>query len=307
MKKVAALLYHAIFFSFMVTASVAGAIKLIGFVPPTITAEFAQFEYTRVYQLISGRQRVDRSDISIVFYSRSAYANDAYSLPEWGGGGAIGTDQIIVPIDKKPFLELTFGQTVVHELVHIAMNRVCDTLTIPRWFHEGCALILSAEARPYEEMVISKALFMGKTMPLAAIDSVNSFPAFKAELAYCQSRQALLYLIETYGISVITEIIAKARSTGSFWRGVYETVALTEPELTLYYEQFMIQRHNQLLWLTDDYLLWVGMSILFIIGFVLTIIRRRRKFKIMALQEQQEELEALNNGPENAAAKDPIS
>jgi len=62
-----------------------------------------------------------------------------------GGGGAIGRDLIVVPIDFKPFLEQSFFQITVHELVHIVLGRGYPGLAIPRWFHEGVAMTLAGE------------------------------------------------------------------------------------------------------------------------------------------------------------------
>ena len=48
--------------------------------------------------------------------------------------------------------------TASHELAHIAINRICDTVKIPRFFHEGVAMSLSGSITIDEQLTLSIAL-----------------------------------------------------------------------------------------------------------------------------------------------------
>ena len=266
-------------------------VKLKGFVPPEIKESGIVYEYKRIYKTLAPKEQVDLSPLSITFYTEHWSSKEKYSLPEWGGGGAIGKDNIIVPIDKNPFLNHTIYQVTVHELVHIAINRICQDVAVPRWFHEGLAMILSGEATTRENIVISKALFSGSLMQLHSIDSVNAFSRFRAELAYCQSRQAVLYLIDTYGLEVVAEIIEASKQKKSFWSGFKEVLELSEKELQLLYQSYIMKNHGRLFWLVDYYLVWSGIVLLFLIGYVATVIRIRKKRKLLEQEEKLEDIE----------------
>jgi hypothetical protein len=228
-------------------------VLLSGFVPHEITPAAVSYEFKKIWATLAPAVPVVTKPVAVIFYTKKGIGGNDYSLPEWGGGGAIGADTIVVCIDKNPFLEQGPYQVMVHELVHIALHRIVGETDIPRWFHEGLAMVLSGEANDRENSVLSKALFSGDLMPLSSIDSVNAFGRFRAELAYCQSRQTVVYLINTYGIEVSAEILNNVRKTGDFWRGVYETVQVSEIELNNFSRSFILAHYNRFVWLLDLY------------------------------------------------------
>ena len=280
------------FFLLIITLiiTLSSQVMLKGFVPHEINEGAILYEYKRIYKSLAPGERIDLSPLNVTFYTENMPTNENFSLPEWGGGGAIGKNDIVVCIDKKPFLNHSTYQITVHELVHIAINRVCQDIAIPRWFHEGLAMILSGEATTRENIVISKALFSGSLMQLRAIDSVNAFGRFRAELAYCQSRQSVLYLVDTYGIGVFGEIIKASKEKGSFWKGFHEMLQISEKELESLYYKYIMKHHGRFFWLVDYYLIWSGIVLLFLMGYVATLIRIRKKRKIL----EQEELQLEN-------------
>jgi len=153
-------------------------------------------------------------------------------------------------------------------------------------------MTLSGEATDRENIVISKALFTGSIMPLHSIDSVNSFGRFRAELAYCQGRQAVLYLIDMYGIEVIGEIIEAANTKQSFWQGFYEVLQLSEKELEAFYRKYILTHHGKFFWLVDKYLVWVLILILFLLAYTITFFRIRAKRQLL---EEEDALQEANS------------
>ena len=274
-------------FLFIITLIVAlfSQVVLKGFVPREINEGAVLVEYKRIYEALAPGERIDLSVLNVTFYTGNSSSNEKFSLPEWGGGGAIGKNDIVVNVEKKPFLDHSVYQITVHELVHIAINRICQDVLVPRWFHEGLAMILSGEATARENIVISKALFSGSLMQLSTIDSVNAFGRFRAELAYCQSRQAVLYLIDIYGIGVFGEIIKVSKEKGSIWKGFEEVLEISEHELELQYRNYIMKNHGRYFWLVDYYLIWSCIVLLFLTAYVMTLIRIRKKRKILELED----------------------
>ena len=262
-----------------------GFISLDGFVPPGVDRIDLQVRYVRIWDAIAPRLPADRSPLSIQFYTRAMGGNAAFLLPEWGGGGAIGTSLLVVAIDVSPLLDQDPLRVAVHEMVHIALTRAYPGLGIPRWFHEGVALLLSGEVPSEEQVAISRAILTGSLLGLASIDSVNSFGRSRASLAYAQGHQTVLYLVETYSMEIIPEALAAARARGGFWQGVDSVLAVTPQELESHARAALTQRFRWAFFVADNELLWLGTAALFCIAVIVAVVRRRRKMRLLAAAE----------------------
>lgn len=260
----------------------AGRIELTGFVPPGIDAAFVNYEYRRLWKAIVPFRHPDTSGINILFFNTHGTVAEEGLLPEWGGGGAIGRDRIVVPIDRPEFLEMDLGRTLVHELAHIVLNRAApDRVYFPRWFHEGVAMALSGDLSEREKFALSKAMFSGSLMPLASVDSVNLFPQFRAELAYAQSRLAVEWLVSTYGVEVIGEIVEGSVKRGSFSGGLDETLKIGPREFESSARNYLLQTQGRFWWILDEYLVWALISLFALFSFVTVYILNRIKMNAM--------------------------
>jgi|GEM_PF-689792 hypothetical protein len=272
-----------------------------GIIPADVDKTAMTAEYYRIYRIVAPRQRPDPSPLRVVYYSDNSSENFDHALPEWGGGGTIGGSLIVVPTTVKPFLEQSFAQITRHELVHAVLARAYPGLFIPRWFHEGTAMTLSGELSFQENVIVSKAIFTNSLMSLASIDSVNNFGRNRADLAYSQSHLAVLFLIEQYGIEVLSDILYSARKTGSFWQGVHAVLSLTPSEFELLARKDITSRYQLVFVFADYYAFWVVVVFLFLIAFGVTVVRKQKK---MALMEREERDEAMGV-PVAAAAVEP--
>jgi hypothetical protein len=280
----------------------AAQLQFEGILPPDVNKAALTADYYRIYGLAAPRQRPDPAPVKIIYFTEKPGERDGYGLPEWGGGGAIGRDLIVVPAAFKPFLDQSFSQVTRHEIVHIVLARAYPGIAIPRWFHEGVAMTLSGELSFEENIVVSKAIFTGSLMPLASIDSVNLFGRNKADLAYSQSHLAVLYLIDHYGMEVIADILFKARKMGSFWPGFYSTIALTQKEFEDLARRDVSSRFQLVFVFADYYAFWVAIVFLFLIAFGVTMVRRQKRLAQMEYDEKAEDSE-----PTTAAADSPQS
>ena len=280
----------AIFFCIVFPSS--GEIILQGNIPADITSSSLLAEYYRIYRILAPEKRPDKSPLKIVYYTKSHAHEMGFVLPEWGGGGAIGDSLIIIPVDFKPFLEQSFRQITVHEIVHIILARAYQSFEIPRWFHEGAAMLLSGELSFEENALVSKAIFLGRLMPLGSIDSVNSFKRNRADLAYSQSHLAALFLVDQYGITVLSDILRGARKSRDFKAGMLDAIGLTMREFEEMVEKYVASKYRFVFFVTDSYLWWALIVLLFIAGFVATTIRNRKR---AAAMEEGERLEMEKN------------
>jgi Peptidase MA superfamily len=271
-----------------ITCARADLLQFEGPLPPDVDKPAMNAEYFRLYRLLAARQRPDMHPVHIVYLTGKESATREYGLPEWGGGGAIGSDLIVIPTAAKPFLDLGFAQITRHELVHIVLNRAYPSCGIPRWFHEGAAMTLSGELSFEENVIVSKAIFSGRLQPLSSIDSVNAFGRNRADLAYCQSHLSVLFLIDQYGIEVLSQILASARKTGSFWQGVNAVLSITPQEFEQAVRAYITSRYRLVFLIADYPTFWVVIVLLFLAASVVAIVRKRRKLDLMERLEQQD-------------------
>jgi hypothetical protein len=278
-----------------------GQISFEGPVPSEIKLSTITSEYYRIYRMVAPHQTPDKGPLKIIYYSKTPGNSNPFSLPEWGGGGAIGRDLIVVPIDFKPFLEQSFPQITVHELVHIVLSRAYPGLAIPRWFHEGVAMTLAGELSLQENVRVSKAIFTSSLMPLASIDSVNTFGRSRADLAYSQAHLSMLFLVDQYGIDVVPEILNVARRTKNFWTGLNIALGITPQELDAMLMKYLSSKYQFVFIFADTYAYWVAIVVLFIVGFIVTGARNRKRAAAME-EEEKREREKLARESENNPA-----
>jgi hypothetical protein len=277
-----------------------GDIILEGSVPIGVNNSSLTYEYNRIYRIVAPEKRPERSPLNIIYFTKSHSSGTRFGLPEWGGGGAIGDSLIIIPVDFKPFLEQSFPQITIHEIVHIVLARAYPSVSIPRWFHEGAAMLLSGELSWEENATVSKAIFLGRLMPLAFIDSVNSFKRSRADLAYSQSHLAALFLVEQYGIAVLPEILRAARKSRNFQAGLLEATGLNSREFEEMVGKYIASKYQFVFFVTDSYMWWVLIAILFIAAFIVTTIRNRKRAEAMEKAERLEmERNQVNEFPVN--------
>ena len=253
-------------------------------------AEFLESQYDSIYRLILPGKNPDTATITAIFYSEKR-RGDNFRLPEWGGGGCLGKDTIVVRVDPNPFLNQDFFRISVHELVHCILERAYPGIAIPRWMHEGLAMMLSGEVSVDEHLVVSKAIVTHSLLPLDAIDSVNLFPRVRADLAYAQSHLALAFLVKTYSMGSLVEILQATRSNGNIWAGIDTVIGLSQKEFETLYRSYLTERYRLVFLVADTYLFWLALALFAIVGILLSVLRRRTKLARMMREEKEEEEE----------------
>jgi len=262
---------------------------LQGRVPPEITPAFLTGNYERIWKAIAPDRALDTGAITIIYYSKSDEKKLGVRLPEWGGGGAIGRDTIIVPVDHFPLADMDIGRVTVHELVHIALERAYGRLRLPRWFHEGLAMTLSGELSFDEQLALSRAILTKQLMALDSVERVNRFDAYGAALAYSQSHIAAAYLIDKYGIDGVSELLRAVRSSGRFDSALAAGFGFSPQEFDRMVKGHIIDRYRFIFFFSDTYLFWMLGAFLVVAGFIAVKIRNNRRKK----QMEEEELAAL--------------
>jgi hypothetical protein len=259
---------------------------LEGRVPQGLSTAFLTGNYVRIWRAIAPDTAVDRSCITVIYYSRSDERKLGVRLPEWGGGGAIGRDTIIVPTDRFPLADMDIGRVTVHELVHIALERAYGRVRIPRWFHEGLAMTLSGELSFEEQTALSRAVFSKRLLALDSIERVNRFNVSGAMLAYSESHLAVAFMIDKYSIDGIPELLDSVRALGRFDSALYKVFGFTAQEYDRTVQNYIVDKYQFVFLMGDTYLFWVPGALLVVAGFFAIKIRNRRRKREMEEEEK---------------------
>lgn len=282
----------ALFISGLFFCAGAVSIFLEGYIPHRMDTILLRNEYRRISAAVGLGAEVNREPLVICFYRHSESRKTGIRLPEWGGGGAIGRDSIVIPVDRpSAFYRSDMERIILHEMVHIALARAWGPLRVPRWFHEGMAMTLSGELDSEEILLLSRAILTRSLVPLDSMRHLNRFNRFRARVAYSQCHFAVRFLLDTYGYDLVPELLGTTRETGRFERACYSVFGLTQKELETILRKEMVRRYRLLFLIGDYSLLWIGILILAILAFVITLIRNRRKRLMMESEERGEENE----------------
>lgn len=275
-------------FLLLFTFSSAGALlKFSGNMPPEVKSDYLEQQFQRILNTLdSTHTQLHYLPVHILFLDRVTQRNLGIHLPEWGGGGAIGTDTVVIPTDKNSaFHSRNINKIIVHELVHIAIARHFGRIRVPRWFHEGTAMTLSGEISFDEQAILSCAIITRKLIPLDSIEFLNRFSQSKASLAYSQSHAVLAFLIDTYGIELIPELIAASRKTRKFEDACIQTFGLSIKEIEVLFVRYLQKRYPLLIVAFSFSLFWFLILVLSIIAWFIIYVRKIRKLNIMELEE----------------------
>lgn len=295
----------SIVFIFTVTVSGSTTIKISGHAPVLISSEKLEFEYNRIYYALSGRNDSRGNTIQIIYYDET---NPRFNqvLPEWGGGGAIGTDTIIVPTRFKPFLQQNLQQTLIHELGHIAINRIAQKTAIPRWFHEGVAMTMAGEFTPQEQVAVSRAIISATLPSLNAVDSVNLFPQGKANVCYSQSHLAVIFIIDRFGISTVRNLLFVAERQGSFDSALTQVLTLTTTEFEKIYREYLYGRYKYFFMIADWNIAWIAIALLAVVAAVVARMRYVRRKKTMEIAGDDQMSESHHDGTISTPDAEPL-
>lgn len=201
-------------------------------------------------------------------------------FPDWGAAAAIPIwNRIVVKSPDTFQLNRPLSELLCHEYAHLALAHRTGLGTPPRWFDEGFAMVASMEWSWAHSLTMNLAALTGDLVPLRDIDRVNRFGAAKARVAYSQSYLTVQYLFGEYGIEAVNLFLdgiakglsvdqALVASTGSDY-------ADFEDEIGVY----LSGRFNLIGLLADTMYLWLGLAVILIVGFVLSLKRRKEYYR----------------------------
>lgn len=202
-------------------------------------------------------------------------------FPDWGLACALPSKRAIVLRDPRTVKagKRSLEEVVTHELTHILLHWDLTGVHIPRWFDEGLAMSQSQEWRMGMDFTLAKAKLTGSLLPLREIDRVNTFWWQKADLAYAESFSAVLWLEKSFGPTTIPKIIEGLRNDYSMSGAMWRATGLGLRDCENLWLQWVKRKYNLLALFADTSLLWLGLTILFVVAFFVKKLRQRAILK----------------------------
>ena len=212
-------------------------------------------------------------------------------LPSWSQASTDYERSVIV-LKSPTFSRVTekeLRRTVIHELTHFIIGATTLPNEVPRWFNEGLAVQMSGEEKFRSKIAISRALFTKSLIRLNEIEKILTFESERANLAYAESRAAVMYLIETAGAGAVRLIIEKINSNQSFDAAFTEVTGVDPLEFEIEFRKDMKERYRYyFLAAADDYI-WFLIPGLFILAYLAVKLKNRRIISRWNLEDEEED------------------
>lgn len=199
---------------------------------------------------------------------------EALAVPRWVAGyarpelGAV----VLFPARAPSYPDSSLEDLLRHEVAHVLVGRASGGRPLPRWFHEGVALIAGLAWGLEEQSRLAATLLSGSEVPLAEVDRRFGGSEGEVRSAYTLAGAFVRDLMGRHGREVIGEVLSNvaagqpfeeafARATGS---------TLAEAEHTFWERQTFWYRWVP--FLTSSVVLWILITLL-----ALWAMQRRRR------------------------------
>lgn len=214
---------------------------------------------------------------------------EALAVAPWVAGYARPQSGVLVllPARSPRYPDSSFEDLLRHEVAHVLVGRASDHRPLPRWFHEGVALIAGLAWGLEEQSRLAATLLRGGEVPLSELDRRFGGSEGEVRSAYTLAGAFVRDLLRQHGRETIGEILsgvaaglpfeeAFARATGA---------PLAEAERTFWERQTFWYRWVP--FLSSSVVLWILVTFL-----ALWAIRRRRRRDAARLAAWEAEEEA---------------
>jgi len=214
----------------------------------------------------------------------SRMAGVARPVREWIAGLAF-SDRALIVLSARGNEVFQVTDTFEHELAHLYLDTAIRGRPVPRWFHEGVAMLIASEGVSERLKTAMGAAASGAWLPLADLES--SFPgeAPAVHLAYAQA-MLLVRSLTRRSPGNLPELIARV-ADGMPFETAFEQTFGAPVEAVWEQAKQQVGRTRSLIWfLTSAAVLWVVITGLFL--YVYSRKRRRASLKRQAWEIQEE-------------------
>lgn len=226
-----------------------------------------------------GLERVDTVDVYITGDEDVYRSLHGGFIPEWGaaycnsGRREIGLNADLVLKSPRPIKVV-----IKHELSHILLADRVAGAAVPRWFAEGLAMRQAGEWTFGRQWGLVTAIWAKQLPYIEDFDGPLPRGASDAHLAYGISYCAVEELLEERSEDLVT-LTAYVRDLGDFDRAFTLTFGESPGEFSTRLHTQLLNRYGTTAVLLRSVPYWGGMTLLFLVVFLIKMYRGRRKLR----------------------------
>ena len=177
---------------------------------------------------------MDPGKIRIQIYpSADDMRNATLYSPDWSGGLAFPNYGVIL-IGIAPGDGEWAQEVIPHELTHLIVDQRmagCNAASIPTWFEEGLAVYSEGPTSQRGLTLITVADSKGSLPALTSLSSGFADNFQRADLDYAISGSVVHYLMESYDIEKMDQLLTQLHSGQSFDKSLEKVYGLTTATL----------------------------------------------------------------------------
>lgn len=211
-------------------------------------------------------------------------------IQDWAVGCAFPLSRRIILQNPKQIAvaELQLAQVLRHEIAHVLFGQYTRKAVkgIPLWFVEGIAIHFSKEWVPGRHGTLLKNVFTNSIMPLHELTEKFPDSSPGANLAYAQSQDALRWFVEVHGDEPLWSIIDRLHTGANLNDAFKAVLGYDLITFDMLWRESLPKRYHWASLLSSSYIFWGCLAVLFLISYLITWNRRRKRLIKLAQQEE---------------------
>lgn len=195
--------------------------------------------------------------------------------------------------------ELT-GQTVedyekllTHELIHLFHNQMVSVSLFPDWFSEGLAVYFSNSLKLREKIQISKILLNKHSPGLKQLRNIDISKNYKANNEYLLSASVIEFLINTYDVAIIKNILSETKKEKDFYTAISKVTNLDLYLMNFYWKQYLKDKYSSYYLMDLQYILWLFLPFLFIFSIIVKLFQNQTIINRWKYERFEEEINSI--------------
>jgi len=205
------------------------------------------------------------------------------ALPDWSAAVALPGGRIVIsPLEGK---KIGLEHILAHEIVHCIIHDAAGKTFVPRWFHEGCAEVLSGRWGIRSRLYLVWHVIRGNLLSFDDIQRIFSRGSLDAGLAYDQSMVAVNRLIAEFGEDTPARILDGLERGDAFHEAFLAATGLLPSEFEPRYLAHMARTYGKRSLVTLIPGTWTGIILL---AFFVYIVKKHRNRRLLREWEDDE-------------------
>jgi len=205
-------------------------------------------------------------------------------VASWVAGYAIGRESLVVlfPSRSPTYPQDSLEDVLRHEVAHVLIDRAAGGYPVPRWFHEGLAVVAERPMGMEDRARLASELLFGRRSTLEELNLLFAQSQGTQSRAYSVSAAVVRDLIQVHGPTAPATILQHVAQGEPFAAALTRVTRRTVPGLE---REFWDRQRTWTTWvpiLGSSTVLWVA-----IIGLA-ALARRRRRARAAEIRRRWE-------------------